>query len=949
MIKQRFLLDPAAHLFLDLTAPNRWSDVRLTVGGISLGPPLSRRELRDGQTYTLSDGSELAIQLKTPFIRPALRIEHDGRVVPGCDLSKEALTKYAGHWLIGLGVLNALIGFAPPRSLDQPSTRNAFFLVGAFWVTAGFLSRKGSFPALVLGSAVFFLGVVRGLSTSEWSTIFVQIMILAPMVRALHAHYLDRTTGVPKVRSANVARVKATPVIQPPTEFAETIAPESRAGVLRAEGEASVPAPRSGPAARPATPASVATSGPAWSDGHPTPEGLKFGPYVVFSTLGSGGMATVYRARQTSVGRDVALKVITGQHEADSDFNERFRREAETMARLSHPHILKVFDFGDEGGRPYLAMEFMGGGTLRSRIGGTRLPTAQVLKWAEQIGLALHSAHSQGVVHRDVKPENVLLDQNGNAFLADFGLARLSDAKGSLTQAGMQMGSPSYMPPEQWHGADVTPPADLYSFGAMLFELLAGVPPFRASSLPALMAQHIQRPVPSVRSLRPSLPPAVDAFFSKALNKSPALRFQDAAGMVDAIRGALRAGPVAGMARSSGRPAVQARSAPDWSDVGPGWRRAFAAVAAVALLGVWWFWPFPVSSPQVRRVTQSARPSQSARPAAARPKPTPLPLVPSTLAGGITPLLDNLTHIAFSRKLNRLVYASKARPQFLYILDPETGRSVGVHLPAEARNLNVSHDGLFALVSHEFSVTSIALSKPEASLTIPVQDMGSVALVGGWVYVFPFWSDYVKRVNLQTREVMIGDFGMRGGGRISVHPQGERLYYAEVNDVHRIDLRASDFVLGDQFLRHKTLGDRDLRPCGGLWISDRGNVAVDPCGGTFALSGPPKKDLDRMGGVPNLPQGRNAAIVAFDLSEAAGRAVVVPNPIPFDRPSDKLLTYEFPGYRPIDQDVLPRFSSDTGPVAASGRFAVVGGGGKRLYVVLSAPGHNDALYAGPLK
>ena len=170
-------------------------------------------------------------------------------------------------------------------------------------------------------------------------------------------------------------------------------------------------------------------------------------------------------------------------------------------------------------------------------------PSSCVLKWADQIGQALHAAHLQGVVHRDIKPENVLLDRNGNAFLSDFGLARLADTRANLTRAGMQMGSPSYMSPEQWEGSDVDSRADLYSLAVMLFELLTARPPFRAATLPALMTQHVTAPVPAVSSLRPGLSVSLDAFFSKAMSKKPGFRFRDAQSMVDAFRRSVKGAP----------------------------------------------------------------------------------------------------------------------------------------------------------------------------------------------------------------------------------------------------------------------------------------------------------------------------------------------------------------------------------------------------------------------
>ncbi len=953
MIKQRLVLDEARRSFLDLTARTKWTDVRLSIGTTSLGPPLSRADLRDGRSYTLPDGSELLIQLEMPFLMPTMRIERDGMVVPGSDASPENLTERAGRWLIGIGVLNFLLGLSA-TSLSMAAMQNAFFLVGVFFVGTGFFARRGSLPALVLGTGLFFLGALQGLPSANLVTIALQVAILTPMFRALYAHYLDRTSAARPLRRDHVPLAVIASVIRPRTDFAETIAPSSRPRTAGVEpgSVANLPRVASGSAA----PSPVVVPAPialARDAGVSEGSEQQIGPYVVTGILGSGGMATVYRARQTSVGRDVALKVITGNHNADPEFGERFRREAETTARLSHPHILKVFDFGEEAGRPYLAMEYMTGGTLRGRIGATPLPVPQVLKWAEQIGQAIHTAHNQGVVHRDIKPENVLLDQNGNAFLADFGLARLSDARANLTQAGTQMGSPSYMAPEQWHGADVTEAADQYAFAALLYELLTGRPPFRAASLPALMAQHLKAPVPSARAIRPSLPLAVDAFFARALDKAPDQRYADAAAMVDALKQSLRGAAVAPPSRkrvapSSAGPRLssQSPSLGSWADsLRSSPAGIVVAVIAIAILiGAW-----RQAAPSVPGPAPSASGKKNSGATAA---PTILP--PATLPGEPRKLPYRVRDASYSSALDKVIAIADGR-EALYILDGETGSSTQVDLPATPTSVALSPDGLVALVAHEgVLLVSVDLAAGIINHTVPVQARGAIAVMGSWGYIMPARRTHesVRSVNLLSGDVLTPRLASSlAAGVIRPHPSGRRLYTVDLDlipqDLHRIDAALGAITSSQELREH---GDHEL--CGSLWLSEPGDFAFTGCGHTFSLADDAASDMTFFGTIPNLD---DRGMVAFAHSQSSGRIVLLQGAPPRDkgyRVADTLLTYEFPGFRPIARDILPRAGSGDNPVAVSGRFVFTHKDGRRIYVIMDVTASANAasaIYAGSIK
>ncbi len=254
--------------------------------------------------------------------------------------------------------------------------------------------------------------------------------------------------------------------------------------------------------------------------------GRTLGQYTLEAPLGKGGMASVYRAYQASVDRYVAIKVMTPEIANDPGFVERFQREARIIGRLEHPHILPVIDFGESDGTYYIVMRYMDGGSLDDRMRQRRLQPEEVAHYLDQIASALDYAHQKGVVHRDLKPNNVLLDRANNCYLTDFGIARIEGGdQRKLTATGSVMGTPAYMSPEQAMGRPVDGRSDIYTLGVMLYEMVTGKLPFMADTSAALIFHHVYEMPPSPRQFNPNLPESVEPVFMRVLAKAPDMRY----------------------------------------------------------------------------------------------------------------------------------------------------------------------------------------------------------------------------------------------------------------------------------------------------------------------------------------------------------------------------------------------------------------------------------------
>jgi serine/threonine protein kinase len=269
--------------------------------------------------------------------------------------------------------------------------------------------------------------------------------------------------------------------------------------------------------------------------------GKQFGAYEIVAPLGEGGMGAVYKAYQPAMERFVAVKVLSRTLAESKEFTNRFQREAIMLAQLQHPHILPVFDYGQKDGYSSIVMPFLQNGTLAELLHARRRTLSEIHQIMTQVGGALGYAHARGMIHRDVKPSNVLIDEQGNCLLTDFGLARMIQASSDrLTSAGTIMGTPAYMSPEQGKGDSVDGRTDLYALGVIFYEMLTGQVPYQDPLPMMVVIKHIRDPLPSARELAPELTDAIERVVIKSLAKEPAERYQTAEDLVQAVKKAMQ-------------------------------------------------------------------------------------------------------------------------------------------------------------------------------------------------------------------------------------------------------------------------------------------------------------------------------------------------------------------------------------------------------------------------
>src|SRR3954452_18156603 len=307
------------------------------------------------------------------------------------------------------------------------------------------------------------------------------------------------------------------------------------------------------------------------------------GRYRLEAKLGSGGMSTVYLARDQTLDRQVAVKVMHREMSEQKEQLERFRQEARAVAKVSHPKLVSVIDAGEDGGHPYIVFEYVEGETLKQRIGREgALDPQEAIAYAIEIARGLSVAHGRRMVHRDIKPQNILIDAEGRAKLTDFGISRQLEQDG-MTATGRVLGTTDYVAPEQAMGRGADPRSDIYSLGVVLYEMLVGQVPFQADSQVGVAMKHVNEELPDVQPRRPELSAAAALVVERATAKDPNERYQNVAEMIDDLETALeveaaRAGSTTGEATSI----LDAVPAPKRKLSGPG-RWSWTAIALLVL------------------------------------------------------------------------------------------------------------------------------------------------------------------------------------------------------------------------------------------------------------------------------------------------------------------------------------------------------------------------------
>ncbi|MFZ5903237.1 MAG: serine/threonine protein kinase [Chloroflexota bacterium] len=409
--------------------------------------------------------------------------------------------------------------------------------------------------------------------------------------------------------------------------------------------------------------------------------GQSLGRYQILERLGEGGMAVVYKAYDTRLESEVAVKIIRTENLAPSILTralKRFEREAKSLAKLTHANIVRVLDYGEHEGKPFLVMPYLPGGTLKQRLQGRQMPYQEAVRILIPICRALEYAHEQGMIHRDVKPSNILITQSGDPMLTDFGIAKIIDEEATmdLTGTSSTIGTPEYMAPEQITSKNVDHRADIYALGIVFYEMVTGRRPFRADTPMAVLFKHASEPLPRPKQFAPSLPDEIEKILFKALTKKPEDRYQSMSEMVHTLENIFSRQDKALAKGYGARPTrenVKSLSPQSGGVSGrvPLWLTGIPIGIVITIIGLLLFRAWP-SAPL--DVTRTPAPSATTlpRPTASSTRPAPrATLIPPTISR-VTPTSTPNILIAYV-KLNNVRLREGPDLQFKHVSEYDVG------------------------------------------------------------------------------------------------------------------------------------------------------------------------------------------------------------------------------------------------------------------------------------